>query len=792
MEEKIPPLGTTTQPSETQLPTQTPIEEKRFFTRKKIIIFSALLLFIITGAVLFYFLNEEGNQTLKPTPNLEDAISNSGFDRTVPDVQIANYSFQTENPEVPNSIPIYTLKSDFTKEEVDSIANAFNLTGGVKEGNEITYAQTTPADSAIFSFNTTDGSFTYQAFTPTTVVSTNPQTAARTVLSRIGLTDTLIDCGITYKRAETPDITYVECHRSWNEMRLPLVSLPGFYNTPEEINLSQMEPGIIDGVENRDPSITQVSTGQNGLSRPTDFNSTTVLVRSNGSVLSVVSNLKWIDSVSEIPSKELRSPEEAKEKFLNPLYSIILPAGEGIIDLEKVFPSNKGSAKNAIITGYNLVYLEKLRGEKQTVYEPFYIVRGETTLENGFSTKLVQAIPARTTFSSISQQEALQLDTFTPSPTIAPNNKPAEIAEENICEVTNGGIGEVEKRNNNYVFYSLDLPGYGKMDFAAQTGSSHTLILRSWDTNGSAFTNARNAVDKLFENSFVQVYTSIYKGTPQILPYTNMAGYYKENPPGDTFGSYRAGIPDPRAIKSTSRQQMLKNYEAKVLAFDRGEQITADGPGFSLISQTNTNNTSTGNYDDWNLFFLIDENSLKNPCYITGSSPSIFFRGSGNYKITPSHITYSEPGLTDNSWGVEATDNKLIVNGKSRDFLYYEFDSHKVILTPTSQGYSFNAEFLPQAISQIAQEMGLTHAEEKQLFNEVSNEISGNSQFITLKLVPQDELDEKLPLSISPEPNSVTRVQFIIEEGNGKVDLEKPELPEVDGENTILELGASK
>lgn len=771
-------------------------EKPKFLTKKRIIIFLTIFFVILILSSLFYFFRSQNNQALKPAPNLDDIISNAGnTSRPVPEVQIANYEFQTVNPQVPVEIPSYSLKSDFIKTEVDTIAATFNLSNGVQEENEITYANTSPEEAATFNFNTTTGSFTYQAYTPTQPVSTNPQTAARTLLTKLGFTDTLIDCGITYKRAETPDVTYVECHRSWDRMGLPLVSLPGFYNTPEEIQLSQMTPGIIDSVEAPDPSIIQVSTGQNGLTRPTDFNTATIGVMKNGSIVSVASNLRYIENASTIQESELKTPEAAKSEFGNALYSVVLPAGEGVIDLNKVFPENKGTAQSATVTGYNLVYLEKLRGEKQITYEPFYLIRGETTLENGFTAKLVQAVPALIN-SRVSEEDGLQLGTFTPAPTQIPElpeEEVEEIAQSPIC--TPSGISDAIRSDLNYVTYSLSIPGYGNMEFHSQRGMSHTLILGSSDS-GKNSAEVKGAIDKLFENSYVSAYTTINKGNPLILPLGSMSAYYKANPAGSTtsIGIYAArGIPDPRGIVGSSRQNMLLNFEQKALASDRGETVSADGPGFSLQSNTATNKTNTDNVIDFEQFFIIDATSMKsNPCYITGSSPSIFARGNGDYKITPPDVTYAEPLLNNASWSIHAEDGSLLVNGKQRNFLYYEFDSKNVVLNSVNQGYSFKTGNLSNVISKISSEMGLTNLEEKQLFNEVQNELSKKSKFITLKIVSQEELDKKLPLSISPTPSRVVRLHFIIEEGNEKVNVEEPKLPRVDGGNVILELGASK
>jgi hypothetical protein len=90
------------------------------------------------------------------------------------------------------------------------------------------------------------------------------------------------------------------------------------------------------------------------------------------------------------------SPQQALEvmKKNKSTFSVSIPAGNGSVDFKKVYPDGKAITENATVTDMMLVYLDKPLADGQTMYEPYYIIRGGATLDSGYYVRFVNAIQA--------------------------------------------------------------------------------------------------------------------------------------------------------------------------------------------------------------------------------------------------------------------------------------------------------------------------------------------------------------------------------------------------------------
>ena len=61
------------------------------------------------------------------------------------------------------------------------------------------------------------------------------------------------------------------------------------------------------------------------------------------------------------------------------------------------------------------------------------------------------------------------------------------------------------------------------------------------------------------------------------------------------------------------------------------------------------------------------------PLRVSGGSPWLIFYGDNDYNVNVGRkLTYSYPKAENNSWNVKNTENKITVNGKTTDSIYYD------------------------------------------------------------------------------------------------------------------------
>lgn len=740
-----------------------------------LIVFS-IIFFLILLVVIF-----NSNQ-----PLIDNSQDDNSIVQNAPEVRFNLYTIDKPPVLNPQDHYLYTLKSDFTDEQTQNIARNLGINGEIEKDSENKVLAFSP-DNGAFEFDKVTGEFSTISFNPPPASSQFPEEAAIDILNDLGLYDPTIDCSITYKRYDTPDTTFVECHRTWELMSAPLVTLPGVLNT-YDFNLDNIRVGYVELGGLDDPEVYDVSTGENGKARPIDFNSATIGIKNN-EIVSIDSNLRWVESVSPVTTEEIISYSQAINELAsgNTRLSLVVPEGQ-YTDWNEVFPDNKAFAQNAQVESINLVYLENLDGEKQITYEPVYLVYGKAKIESGYDVKFVQAVSALKNPNVLGektiaqagfdeQRESLQIRDFipeSPTPTTSSENPPEKIVEEADCRF---GTQQLTGKPWIEETFTLNIPDYGSMEVLRRKNSG-TLFVKSTQASDSSISRARDAIFQALEDQYVFNYANREDKSLRLKDYGTLANLYEQafsqnpNTPGFGFNvpyvprySYAIGSGHDR------HDRLVANFERRAIEIDEGRPGIIREAGFPLEH-------------DISLFMLWDGNSAKwKGCYLTGGSPFIFLYTDKKTDVrieTSDNTVYKNP---DSEWSFS-------LNGSTS--LYYEFDKNKVKLAGTGFGYSFEYSETEKALERIARDLGLNNEETRALKIEIANNLQfQNPEHLTLRLVSDNELNNKIPLSISPSPENITRIHFLIE--TNRLDLKEPDLEKIERSGfSLVEIGASR
>lgn len=183
------------------------------------------------------------------------------------------------------------------------------------------------------------------------------------------------------------------------------------------------------------------------------------------------------------------------------------------------------------------------------------------------------------------------------------------------------------------------------------------------------------------------------------------------------------------------------------------------------------------------------------PIRITGGSPTIFIYGKKDTRaiiIPKAILTYSDPAVDDNNlWEIQVkNDGSLEINQRQYSYLYYEYQPIK--FNKPEKGWLIEKNNLKQLANTISSQLKLNNKENERLIFELNfaaSDIKGNYFFVGL--VNQEELNQKLPLTITPNPDKIYRYHFYIGEAKGQRQIQPPLLLPIERVPfIILELGA--
>lgn len=355
--------------------------------------------------------------------------------KSLPRTFFKKYTLKAALPNVAPEVSVYRLAGPYTKDAALRLGQKIGFVNPKVEekGRRLRVFDRAEAKSSGYLtldsltgslFFASDGRYGQQ------VISESPVTKAKKFLSLIGFFDEYLEYFASYKKSDFKDVVFVEFHRSWEKLGLPLLNIVGTLNIREDVRLSSLKLGYISSEMPDDPSIIFSSDGQAGKVRPNDFNTITVSVsEKDNKILTVFSNLRKIqEKVSLKSASELKSPQQAFSELADhkSTFSLTIPTGEGIVDQEKLYLNNQAVAQEAVVEDFSLTYLEDFSNRPMKELTPYYIFRGTTVLDTGYRVQFVEAVPAlkRAVLGETSDEGTgtIQYGTFfqpSPAPTLS-------------------------------------------------------------------------------------------------------------------------------------------------------------------------------------------------------------------------------------------------------------------------------------------------------------------------------------------------------------------------------------
>lgn len=198
---------------------------------------------------------------------------------------------------------------------------------------------------------------------------------------------------------------------------------------------------------------------------------------------------------------------------------------------------------------------------------------------------------------------------------------------------------------------------------------------------------------------------------------------------------------------------------------------------------------------DPNLTVKLDQGLPVNcPIQISGYSPTLFVYSSTTRSITISpnfSLTYADPLVKNSTWNVDVNNGvNLNVNGVSRPYIYYEYQP--VTFNKPKLGWTVKKDEIGNFSKQIGKKLALTELETQRVASEIGNsakDVRYSTLFIGL--IPQQELNSKLPINTTQQPQAFHRVHFYISGATGKEMVSSPSLKPLERfPYMFLEIGA--
>lgn len=629
---------------------------------------------------------------------------------------------------------IYSLDTKFGKTEFNSLLSRFFQASGTKETDKSLRAYSDGNGSSMLYMQKDTGSFLYkstQGFPLASASSALKETKQIVAFTQDALGDDTIASFATYEKKSNPGIKYYELHRDWSRLGFPLYNLFGILNlkNTQLRGLSLHEPS---NYVAPDAEIVNSSDNTDGFKRPNDFNTVTIGVR-DGRIVDIISNIRLFPQTAAKPMTDtLITYNDAVKKLTNNEYSRLYtsPAGEGTVDREKMYPQNKATLTEAVVTEATIAYLEELPGTQQDVLAPYYVFRGTAELSTGYRVTFVATVPATSRNVLGTSTTLAQFDSSQKQGTFEFESPPA----------------------------ATDSPS--PSNGSPQTQSQSTMPQQP--TQEQRCDDDPQSVNELYN-------TQIDDATGTTF------GQYDVPPPGRNRAAAGGNWYGPQWFAVSTANHDINQLNAVIDASVAKLRLQPDGTG------DDSGPTNLRDFDsllnDW------ESAAASCPLRLTGRSPSLFIYTQYPATISVSlgsNVTYLDPPATSNAWSISTP----------HDYLYYEYA--RIPFRKPSEGWNVHKGELAHFSTKIASKLGLNARESERLTHELRNGSQDvHSDRLFIGLVDLAELSAQLPLQISPAPQSFYRFHFHLSVA-GKTPVHPPSLtPVVRSGYTVVELGAT-
>lgn len=561
----------------------------------------------------------------------------------------------------------------------------------------------------------------------------NEQLNVESYLQKL-LADKSIDVSASYQKSHVEGVTYYEAHRSWTSVGLPILNTVGVFNLPDSLSLnaiSYVPNAAVLALLGEDPNIIKTTDSADGKLRQNEFNTVTVGVK-DGKIVSILSNMRITNPVRPSSDVNFVSSATAIERLTSGQYTQILtsPAGTGNLDTKKIYPNNKAQLKIAKVDEGRLVYLEEIQGAQRQLL-PYYIFRGSGQLDSGYDVKFLASVAA--------------------------------------SDVSVLGINQSQQQ--------------GTITFPSDPASSSAKTGSPPNTTSTGRINSPS--------------TRCYEGVDpdDNWPHRNELSNVQSDASGNEYGQYagKKGLNDGLNLWYVSLK--TKTLAALDNTIDyAASTIGLAHRGTSLAGQFKDEDDDKGRVlrTMSKIQKDFDRTSGDCPIRLTGSSPTMFISSDRPTAFTvavDTRLTYAQPGQSNNAWSIDYQNN-LKVNGEKVPYIYYEYAPLR--WDKPSTGWSTSQTQLPQLSQRIARQLGLTSTEQDRLLFELEHAASGvDESALYVGLIPQNQVDKQLPLSLGKKADHVYRYHFYVAASRGAMQRQPVLSPITRDGLTILELGAS-
>ena len=529
-----------------------------------------------------------------------------------------------------------------------------------------------------------------------------------------------------FDKTNNPGVRYYELHRSWEASGLPVLSFLGLFNTQEAIPFSKLKIGVAVG-NVKDKRVINTSDKTDGLRRPNDFSTVTVGVK-DGKVVSITSNARRIKGVEQMPTISYADAvTRLKANRYDRIYTI--PAGEGVVDYAKLYPKDTAKLSQVEVTESILTYLEEMPGTVQTKLIPYYVFRGSGVLASGYRVKVLAAVSA-------TKQEVLGAST---SRLLAQS------------EDENPGINLGTFTPTPTPPPPTPLPTQPPVATPPQVGPTAATLAPDVPANQSPCTGGIDVSNQTMQTD------------------ANGNQYFVNTEDLDLYV-----IP-----KTTDITQLTNILETGI---DYSNVKAGDRPQLDINIRPDIGTLFDGGLP------------AGCPIRVTGPSPTLFIYSSTTRSISLSpnfSLTYADPFIKNDNWDVSVnSSNRLLVNGVSRPYIYYEYQP--VTFNKPKLGWTVKKDEIGNFSKQIGKKLSLTELETQRVASEIGNsakDVRYSTLFIGL--IPQQELNSKLPISTTQQPQAFHRVHFYLTGATGTEPVSSPSLKPLERfPYMFLEIGA--
>lgn len=867
-----------------------------FVRRRSLLIIGLLLLIILFTLSLIVNLREKAEVATSP-PSQRQATLPEDTSRPLPKVYFATYEKPTSLPSVPPEVKRYVFKTNYTLDEVKEFGKKFGLSEAKIPDDRlvIMYNMVDTNNRGILTFDRVTGGISFQSYGVHRPKDTSgvaeglprgggtKEAIAQQFLTDLNLWDPTITCPITYERKGLEGVTFVECHRDWGKVGLPILNTVGILNISESQSLTSLALGQAAPDAPLDATVANISilsspsyssyppfhpSTQEGKARPSDFNTITVGVTQDGRILSLESNMRKIVETKQYTANDLLTPEEALQQFINhkSSFSLTIPAGSGSVDWNKVYPGNKADSRKAVITDYLLAYLEKPGQSSQDSLVPVYLIRGTAELDSGYTVRFLEVLPAVRNEQSVlgisaevAQVPGLKFGTF--EPTLYPSTTlPTEVETpgSKVPSPTSSVFFPPQPTSSCDTFGMtiVTLPVIGQIGVVSQvvagraTGSNHIYY---YIPPVSKALDIQTVKNQFFNLAVDQIIISITQGLAsenkigeiqgKSLTDTDLASLAVQARVAESAGGFRLatvgrllhymsqGATLDGAVTQLVNENIARNIIVSPTTFTMEARATREFLSrFQTIIRNNELDTwaqksnifpqlSLAGFDYvfWGLGSTTSPATKADCPYISGNSPSLYLYPEKDMEVTVSvggSVSYAYPSfsfyLPYPSWNVLAKpDGRLsesgIRNYESWKRLYYEYNKSKVQFTEPKEGFVVKRDEVESFIQDtLAPRLGLLPNEIEDLVVDVKNALVDLikdspcvkdcplQEYVKISFVEQQELDDKLPVTITPRPDTFHRVHLLLTALAEDTQLLAPPLAKLTRPGlTVLELGAS-